>query len=89
MATALGPAQRRDRALVGSVIQAVDAVARRCDELADRVVELEAVVSEVVDVLGAELTRLRAMLVAAQDPGPPLSEATGHRADPEAIDRDG
>ncbi len=57
-----GPGQRQDRAIVASVIQAVDAVARRCDELAGRVAELEAVIGEVVDVLAADLVRVRAEL---------------------------
>jgi len=57
-----GPAQRQDRAILANVIQAIDAVARRCDELAGRVAELEAVIGEVVDVLGADLVRVRAEL---------------------------
>jgi hypothetical protein len=57
-----GPAQRQDRAILATIIQAVDAVARRCDELAGRVAELEAVIGEVVDVLGADLVRVRAEL---------------------------
>ncbi len=51
-----------DRALIGTVIQAVDAVARRCDELANRLAELEQQLGDVVDVLGADLTRVRAVL---------------------------
>ena len=58
----LGRVQHRDRALVGSVIQALDAVARRCDELGDRLGELEQLLGEVVDVLGADLTHIRARL---------------------------
>lgn len=62
MSAVTGPGERRDRAVVASVIQAVDAVARRCDELTGRVAELEAVIGEVVDVLGADLVRVRAEL---------------------------
>jgi hypothetical protein len=62
VSTVTGPGQRQDRAVIAGVIQAVDAVARRCDELAGRVAELEAVIGEVVDVLGADLVRVRAEL---------------------------
>jgi hypothetical protein len=62
VSTVTGPGQRQDRAVIVGVIQAVDAVARRCDELAGRVAELEAVIGEVVDVLGADLVRMRAEL---------------------------
>ncbi|HEY1734213.1 MAG TPA: hypothetical protein VGG23_07190, partial [Acidimicrobiales bacterium] len=57
-----GPGQRQDRAILASVIQAVDAVAQRCDEIAGRVAELETAINEVVDVLSADLVRARAEL---------------------------
>jgi hypothetical protein len=57
-----GPAQRDDRALIGTLIRAVDALAQRCDELAGRVADLEGLVEEVVNVLGEDLVRLRAVL---------------------------
>jgi hypothetical protein len=68
VSTVTGPGQHQDRAVVASVIQAVDAVARRCDELAGRVAELEAVIGEVVDVLGADLVRVRAELARRSAP---------------------
>jgi hypothetical protein len=65
-----GPAQAEDRALIGSVIRATDAVAARCDELASRLAELESLVEEVVTVLSEDLVRLRAAVVGARDLGP-------------------
>jgi hypothetical protein len=49
-----------DRALIGALIRAADALAVRCDELAGRLGRVESLVEEVSNVLGAELTRLRA-----------------------------
>lgn len=71
-AAALGPAQHHDRALIGDLIRAVDALAERCDTLADRLEALEALVAETVEVLGADLTRLRADVRAVPPaaPGP-------------------
>jgi hypothetical protein len=80
MSAVAGPTQRRDRAVVGSVIQAVDAVARRCDELAGRVAELEAVVGEVVDVLGADLVRVRAELARRSVDDTTTTDASGPAA---------
>lgn len=57
-----GPAQRDDRALIGHLIRAVDVLAHRCDELGGRVAELEALVEEVVNVVGEDLVRVRALL---------------------------
>ena len=62
VSTVTGPGQHENRVVIAGVIQAVDAVARRCDELAGRIAELEAVIGEVVDVLGADLVRVRAEL---------------------------
>jgi hypothetical protein len=71
-----GPGQRQDRAILASVIQAVDAVARRCDELAGRVAELETTIGEVVDVLSADVVRVRAELARTQGD----SAASGKRS---------
>jgi hypothetical protein len=61
-------ALRDDRMLIGELIRAADALAARCDELADRVMALEGALAEVVEVFGADLTRLRAAgLTAARD----------------------
>jgi len=63
LATGLSnPAQRRDRALIGSLIRAVDTLATRCDELAVRVESLETVLGEVADAASADLTRIRALV---------------------------
>ncbi|HVX21091.1 MAG TPA: hypothetical protein VHB02_07075 [Acidimicrobiales bacterium] len=56
----VGHDQRDDRALIESLIHAVDTLALRCDELANRLARLDDAVGEVVDVLGADLVRLRA-----------------------------
>ncbi len=55
-------AQRDDRGLIGDLIRANDAVARRCDELAGRVADLEALVAEIVTVVSEDLTHVRALL---------------------------
>jgi hypothetical protein len=84
VSTVTGPGQHQDRTVVASVIQAIDAVARRCDELAGRVAELEAVIGEVVDVLGADLARVRAELdrrSATGDFGGNEHATTGKRED--------
>jgi hypothetical protein len=51
---------RDDRELIGDLIRAADALAARCDELAERVMTLEAALAEMIEVFGADLTRLRA-----------------------------
>jgi hypothetical protein len=53
-------AQAADRALIGSLIRATEAVAVRCDELAARLAELSEVVDEVAGALSADLARLLA-----------------------------
>ena len=67
-AEAAMPAQQEDRALIGDLIRATDALARRLDDVTARVVSLEALVEEVVTVLGSELTHIRAAL-AVPEPG--------------------
>ena len=61
-ADAVGKDQRDDRALIGSLIRAVDALAQRNDELSGRLAQLETLVGEVIDVLGRDLTVVRAVL---------------------------
>ncbi len=51
-----------DRALMADVIRSVDAVAARCDELADRLASQHVVVADVATIFGEDLTRLRAEL---------------------------
>jgi hypothetical protein len=73
------PAQRDDRALIGALIRAVDALARRCDELADKVADLESVLAEIVDTVGSDLVAIRAALSA----GPPAGSPPGGPQPPE------
>ena len=55
-------AERQDRTLIGQLIQAVDTVGARCDELANRVERLEALLDEAVSALGADLIAVRVAL---------------------------
>lgn len=68
-----GSRQQDDRALIGDLIRAVDALAARADELAGRLATLERVVPELVGTLGEDLVRLRAALEAAA-PDPPAED---------------
>jgi hypothetical protein len=58
-----------DRAMIGTLIRAVDRLAGRCDELADRLAALEATLEELGNVTGEEVARLRAA-VAGRPAGP-------------------
>jgi hypothetical protein len=49
-----------DREIVADLIRAIDALALRCDELADRLEHQHIVVDDAVTIYGEELTRLRA-----------------------------
>jgi len=49
-----------DREMIGHLIRAVDAVAARCDEIADRLAHQQIVLNDAVTIFGEELTRLRA-----------------------------
>jgi hypothetical protein len=51
-----------DRELIADLIRAIDAVAGRCDALADRLAHHDVVVDDVVTIYGEELTRLRVEL---------------------------
>lgn len=57
--------QRDDRALIGDLIQAVDALATRSDELARRLDQLQSVVDELIGAVGEELVQLRATVAPA------------------------
>jgi hypothetical protein len=54
--------QRQDRALIGELIRLAEALAVRCDELAQRVQALEGSLREVTEVLGQDLVALRAKM---------------------------
>jgi hypothetical protein len=49
-----------DREIVADLIRAIDALALRCDELADRLEHQHIVLDDAVTIFGEELTRLRA-----------------------------
>jgi hypothetical protein len=49
-----------DREIVADLIRAIDALAARCDELADRLQHQNIVLDDAVTIYGEELTRLRA-----------------------------
>ncbi len=74
----VGAAQRDDRALIGDLIRAADALATRCDELADRLVTLEALVEEVVCVVSEDLTHLRAVVATIASTRPSVGDAVDH-----------
>jgi hypothetical protein len=65
-----------DPKLVGELIRAIDAVAVRCDELADRVSNLEMSIDDLSGALGEEVTRLRAA-VDRTSPGSSSRERRG------------
>jgi hypothetical protein len=52
--------QSVDREIIADVIRSIDALALRCDELADRVEHQRIVLDDAVTILGEEVTRLRA-----------------------------
>jgi len=56
--------------LLGDLVRAVDALAARCDELSDRVANLEVSVDDVVRTFGPELTQLRAAAEQQLDESP-------------------
>jgi hypothetical protein len=68
-----------DRALVADLIRSVDAVAARCDELADRLANQHVVVADVAIIFGEDLTRLRAELARlAQQVAPTPAAGVDH-----------
>jgi hypothetical protein len=79
-------ASQADHELIGDLIRAIDAVARRADELAGRITDLEVVVQEVVAVMSEDLVRILAFLepapdvlddAAESDPAPPAPAPGG------------
>lgn len=62
VATAAAGVQQADRAMTGDLIQAVDTLARRIDEITTRVTDLEALVQDVVETLSEDLVRLQLAL---------------------------
>jgi len=54
---------RADRRLLFTVARATDALANHCDALADRLMSLEALSSDVTAAYGEDITRLRAEVV--------------------------
>jgi len=63
---ALGHLQRSDRLMMGELVDAVEAIGNRVDELSDCLATLEALVEEVVQVLGEDLVQVRAILEQAR-----------------------
>jgi hypothetical protein len=56
------PLGRGDRELIGGLIRAVEAIAVRCDELADRLARQESLMEDVSDSFGQDITLVRAEL---------------------------
>jgi hypothetical protein len=72
------PGHRAQRALIGDVIRAVDAVARRVDEIGVRLLALEELVEEVTVVTGEDLAAVRAALEPGRGgAGPPAARPPG------------
>jgi hypothetical protein len=57
-----------DREIVADLIRAIDALALRCDELADRLEHEHIVLDDAVTIFGEEMTRLRAEVEPLGDP---------------------
>jgi hypothetical protein len=62
-----------DHQLLGDVVRAVDAIAGRCDELSDRVANLELTADDLARTLGQEITQLRAAVERVAGPRPGTS----------------
>jgi hypothetical protein len=65
-----------DHQLLGDVVRAIDAIAARCDELAERVANLELTADDLARTLGEEVTQLRAAVerVTRTEPSPPSTQ---------------
>ena len=63
----LGTDVESNRLLIGDVIRAADALAEHCDDLGRRLMDLEALVEDVVRVVSEDVTRLTAMLIGATE----------------------
>jgi hypothetical protein len=59
--------------MIADLIRAIDAVAARCDVIADRLDHQNVVVNDAVTIFGEELTRLRAASAPAPGDAGPLS----------------
>ena len=57
---------RANRRLLGSLIRTTDALAAHCDQIADRLAAQEALVQEVTEAFGEDVTRLRAEVLRLQ-----------------------
>ena len=60
-----------NRGLIGDLIRAVDALARRVDDLGNRMTALEDLVAELVVVTGEDLARVQAALATSSEPTQP------------------
>ena len=69
-AEAAAPGQQENRALIGALIRSTEALATRCDEIAGRLADLEAVLEEVVTVVSEDLVHIRAALAGGAGHGP-------------------
>lgn len=67
VATAAAGVQAQDLAMTGDLVGAIDALARRIDELTGRITDLEALVQEVVELTSEELARVQIAFDAARD----------------------
>ena len=64
------PEYRHQRQLLQNLTRVVDALAKRCDELDQRLGALHAQCGEVADALGEDLTRATALIAAETGTGP-------------------
>ncbi len=65
-----------DREMIADLIRAIDAVAARCDVIADRLDHQNVVVNDAITIFGEELTRLRTESAPVPgDAGPPSPSA--------------
>jgi hypothetical protein len=76
--------QQQDRALIGGLIRAVDALARRVDDHSARLVHLEQLVEEVVDQLSEDVVRVQVALEQAAGRGPSGPPPTAGAGTPDA-----
>ena len=77
----LGPSRLvggADHLFLGDLVRAVDAIAARCDELSERVANLEVIADDLARAFGQEITQLRAAVerTAEQESGtsPPSTQ---------------
>lgn len=57
-----------DHRFLGDLVRAVDAIATRCDELSQRVANMEVVADDLARALGQEITQLRAAVESIAEP---------------------